>query len=97
MAEILKANNTPMSIDDAIKYVEAVASYKAYMPPIREALQMAANALYTLEHIRKPCYKPDGNDGCSYMCYDGQDEPIDECKECPLCYTDKQRHSKEKK
>lgn len=38
-----------------------------------------------------PCYQPDG-DGCAYQCYDGQDEPIDKCKECPLCYSDKQRH-----
>lgn len=38
-----------------------------------------------------PCYKPDG-DGCAYQCYDGQDEPIDRCKECPLCCVDKQRH-----
>lgn len=37
------------------------------------------------------CYIPDG-DGCAYQCYDGDDEPIDKCKECPLCYSDKQRH-----
>lgn len=35
-----------------------------------------------------PCYQPDG-DGCAYQCYDGQDEPIDKCKECPLCCSDK--------
>ena len=38
-----------------------------------------------------PCYQPDG-DGCAYQCYDGDDEPIDKCKECPLCYSDKHRH-----
>lgn len=38
-----------------------------------------------------PCYQPD-SDGCAYQCYDGDDEPIDKCKECPLCYSDKQRH-----
>ena len=38
-----------------------------------------------------PCYQPDG-DGCAYQCYDGDDEPIDKCKECPLCYSDTQRH-----
>lgn len=37
-----------------------------------------------------PCYQPDG-DGCAYQCYDGQDEPIEKCKECPLCYSDKKR------
>ena len=38
-----------------------------------------------------PCYQPDG-DGCAYQCYDGQDEPIEKCKECPLCCSDKQRN-----
>lgn len=38
-----------------------------------------------------PCYRPD-SDGCAYQCYDGDDEPIEKCKECPLCYSDKQRH-----
>lgn len=39
------------------------------------------------------CYQSDGTDGCAYWCYDGDDEPIDKCKECPLCYPDKQRHN----
>ena len=30
--------------------------------------------------------------GCAYQCYDGQDEPIEKCKACPLCCSDKQRH-----
>lgn len=38
-----------------------------------------------------PCYQPDG-DGCAYQCYDGQDEPIEKCKACPLCCSDKQRY-----
>lgn len=37
------------------------------------------------------CYKEDGGE-CAYQTYDGTDEPIDECKECPLCCVDKQRH-----
>lgn len=45
----------------------------------------------TLPNETPPCYQPDG-DGCAYQCYDGDDEPIDKCKECPLCYSDKQRH-----
>ena len=41
-----------------------------------------------------PCYRPDG-DGCAYQIYgDYDDEPIDKCKECPLCYTDKVRHGR---
>lgn len=39
------------------------------------------------------CYKEDGGE-CAYQAYDGTDEPIDECKECPLCCVDKQRHRK---
>lgn len=38
-----------------------------------------------------PCYRQD-DDGCAYQVYDSTDEPIDKCKECPLCYSDKQRH-----
>ena len=45
----------------------------------------------TPQNETPPCYQPDG-DGCAYQCYDGDDEPIDKCKECPLCYSDKQRH-----
>ena len=45
----------------------------------------------TPQNETTPCYQPDG-DGCAYQCYDGQDEPIEKCKECPLCYSDKQRH-----
>ena len=56
-------------------------------------------AEYLAEHLptftppneAPPCYQPDG-DGCAYQCYDGDDEPIDKCKECQLCYADKQRH-----
>src|SRR5574344_3144758 len=40
-----------------------------------------------------PCYQPD-NDGCAYQIYgDNDDEPIDKCKACPLCYSDKVRHN----
>ena len=42
--------------------------------------------------ITPPCYQPDG-DGCAYQIYgDNNDEPIDRCKACPLCYSDKVRH-----
>ena len=47
--------------------------------------------LLTPPNEAPPCYQPDG-DGCAYQCYDGQDEPIEKCKACPLCYSDKQRH-----
>lgn len=61
---------------------------------------LMGRVMYCVEHMPTipqpsseppPCYQPDG-DGCAYQCYDGDDEPIDKCKECPLCYSDKQRH-----
>ena len=60
------------------------------------AWQGAIQLLYDMPTLTQPnetppCYQPDG-DGCAYQCYDGDDEPIDKCKECPLCYSDKQRH-----
>ncbi len=57
---------------------------------LKEALDMAISVL-TQPNELPPCYQPDG-DGCAYQCYDGDDEPIDKCKECPLCYSDKPRH-----
>ena len=45
--------------------------------------------------ITPPCYVPDG-DGCSYQIYgDNNDEPIDRCKSCPLCQSDKVRHKQD--
>lgn len=42
--------------------------------------------------ITPPCYQPDG-DGCAYQIYgDNNDEPIDRCKRCPLCFSDKVRY-----
>ena len=42
-----------------------------------------------------PCYKPDSGDGeCAYQIYGSDDdEPIERCKACPLCYSDKMRHN----
>ena len=41
--------------------------------------------------IMPPCYRADG-DGCAYQIYgEDNDEPIDCCKRCPLCYSDKIR------
>ena len=45
--------------------------------------------------ITPPCYVPDG-DGCAYQIHgDNNDEPIDRCKSCPLCQSDKIRHKQE--
>ena len=44
-----------------------------------------------------PCYRPDGGDECAYQIYGSDDdEPIERCKACPLCYVDKMRHNEPK-
>ena len=71
----------------------------AFSKGVNKGLNIARSAMRNPDAIptltqpneTPPCYQPDG-DGCAYQCYDGDDEPIDKCKECPLCYSDKQRH-----
>ena len=71
----------------------------AFSKGVNKGLNIARSAMRNPDAIptltppneAPPCYQPDG-DGCVYQCYDGDDEPIDKCKECPLCYSDKQRH-----
>ena len=67
-----------------------LALVKTVNPEVSASVTLARPTL-TLPNETPPCYQPDG-DGCAYQCYDGDDEPIDKCKECPLCYSDKQRH-----
>lgn len=38
-----------------------------------------------------PCFQKDGENGCAYQVPDGDDEPLEICKQCPLCYGDKMR------
>lgn len=46
-----------------------------------------------LKEKRVPkCYSEDVGGGCRYLAPDCDDEPIDRCKKCPLCYGDKARH-----
>lgn len=56
----------------------------------RDCLVLENEPTLTPPNAVPPCYQPDG-DGCAYQCYDGDDEPINKCKECPLCYSDKKR------
>ena len=65
-----------------VSWAEAYSDFKNDIDPI---------PTLTPPNEAPPCYQPDG-DGCAYQCYDGDDEPIEKCKECPLCYSDKQRH-----
>ena len=67
----------------------ALALTKSAAPQVAANLTLRKPTI-TPPNETPPCYQPDG-DGCAYQCYDGQDEPIDKCKECPLCYSDKQR------
>ena len=68
------------------------AGYTLEKPDYSKASEEMASLAETAPPNELPtCYQPDG-DGCAYQCYDGDDEPIDKCKECPLCYSDKQRH-----
>lgn len=77
------------------EYMEDFPNASTRLATCRSIISMLGdeNQIPTLTHPNEtpPCYQPDG-DGCAYQCYDGDDEPIDKCKECPLCYSDKQRH-----
>lgn len=79
---------------------EAEKAYQYFVIAVPENEEQAKAYFYARKALQStltqpnetpPCYQPDG-DGCAYQCYDGDDEPIDKCKECPLCYSDKQRH-----
>lgn len=64
-----------------------------------DALWLAIAALREQrEGFMPPCYQPDGGDGeCAYQIYGSDnDEPIERCKACPLCYSDKMRHHEPK-
>lgn len=60
-----------------------------------DALWFAITVLRQREEFMPPCYKPDSGDGeCAYQIYGpDDDEPIERCKACPLCYSDKMRHN----
>lgn len=58
----------------------------------KEMAEIALEAIdYWQEKFPPPCYQED-IDGCAYQIHgDNDDEPIDQCKKCPLCYSDKVR------
>ena len=63
-----------------------------------DALWLAITDLRQREGCMPPCYQPDGGDGeCAYQIYGtDDDEPIERCKACQLCYVDKKRHNEPK-
>ena len=77
----------PIDADDLLKEAKFDDNFRLIIPVSKI---IKAPTISPQDKI-PPCYIPDG-DGCAYQCYDGDDEPIDKCKECPLCYSDKQRH-----
>lgn len=77
---------------DAISDEMCEALHNAYDSGYYDALR----ARQEDKKFNPPCYQPDQfGDGCAYQCYDGDDEPIDKCKECPLCNSDKHRTQQE--
>lgn len=81
-------------IDDLLYLYRSDEVYKKVLEEQREAAEFTIAALREqMEEFIPPCYKPDG-DGCAYQIYGSDDdEPIERCKACPLCYSDKTRHN----
>ena len=98
-----------MTLEEAIEYWElfnseigdllhgSYGSCKKVLEKQREAVEFTIAALREQrEEFMPPCYQPDG-DGCAYQIYGpDDDEPIERCKACPLCYSDKMRHHEPK-
>lgn len=100
-----------MTNKEAIEYWEQFNSeidkllYRTYgdrkkvLEEQREVVEFTIAALREQrEESIPPCYQPDGGDGeCAYQIYGtDDDEPIEHCKACPLCYLDKMRHNEPK-
>ena len=84
-------------IDEMLDLYCSDAAHKKTLGEQREVVEFTIAALRgQRKEFMPPCYKPDG-DGCAYQIYGpDDDEPIERCKACPLCYSDKMRHHKPK-
>lgn len=83
-------------IDDLLLLYRSDGACTETLEEQREAVEFAITVLRQREEFMPPCYKPDG-DGCAYQIYGSDDdEPIERCKACPLCYVDKMRHNEPK-
>ena len=83
-------------IDEMLELYCSNAAYKKNLEEQREAAEFTIAALREQrEEFIPPCHQPDGGDGeCAYQIYGtDDDEPIERCKACPLCYVDKMRHN----
>ena len=85
-------------IDDLLLLYCSGGDYRKTLEEQREVAKFTIAALRQREEFMPPCYKPDSGDGeCAYQIYGSDDdEPIERCKACPLCYSDKMRHHKPK-
>lgn len=90
-----------MKIEDMISKLRWMCSYCVAdtktieeIDMIYDTVEAAVNALHALQKEFPPFCFRDNNGECDYLVYgDDNDEPIDKCKECPLCQSDKLRHS----
>ena len=85
-------------IDEMLDLYCSDAAHKKALEEQREAVEFTIAALRGQgEGFMPPCYQPDGDGECAYQIYGtDDDEPIERCKVCPLCYSDKARHYKPK-
>ena len=85
-------------IDELLDLYCSDAVHKKILEEQREATELTIAALREQrEGFMPPCYQPDGDGECAYQIYGtDDDEPIERCKVCPLCYSDKARHHKPK-
>ena len=85
-------------IDDLLLLYCSGGDYRKTLEEQREVAKFTIAALRQREEFIPPCYQPDGGDGeCAYQIYGtDDDEPIERCKACPLCYVDKMRHNEPK-
>ena len=86
-------------IDELLYLYRSDAAHKKTLEEQREVTEFTIAALRgQREEFIPPCYQPDGGDGeCAYQIYGtDDDEPIERCKACPLCYVDKKRHNEPK-
>ena len=86
-------------IDELLDLYCSDAAHKKTLEEQREVTEFTIAALRgQREEFIPPCYQPDSGDGeCAYQIYGSDDdEPIERCKACPLCYVDKMRHNEPK-
>lgn len=83
-------------IDDLLLLYCSGGDYRKTLEEQREIAKFTIAVLRgQKEEFMPPCYQPGSGDGeCAYQIYGtDDDEPIERCKACSLCYSDKMRHN----